>query len=269
LGRALVERLGAQVCWAGGREALDIRDAEAVARVVADARPELIVNAAAFNAVDAAEQQVSEALAVNAAGPAHLAQAARAAGALLVHVSTDYVFDGQAGRPYSEDDRPRPLSAYGASKLAGELLVAASGAEHLMVRTSGVFGAGGSRAKGGSFVDRILARARAGQALRVVADQVFSPTYAPDLAAALLALTEAGARGLFHVANAGSCSWHALAVEALRIAGIAVAVAEIRSSELKAPAARPAASVLSSERYRSLGLAPLRSWQAALAEHLA
>src|SRR6185436_1213230 len=125
-------------------------------------RPDVVINASAYNKVDAAESEVAEALAVNAAGPAHLARACREAGAVLVHVSTDYVFDGSAGRAYAEDDAPRPISAYGASKLAGETLVAASGSEHLLVRTSGVFGAGGSRAKGGSFVERILARARSG-----------------------------------------------------------------------------------------------------------
>ena len=138
LGRALVARLGADLAWAGGRSALDVTDAAAVERCLAEARPEVVFNAAAWNAVDLAETRFAEALLVNAAGPAHLARSARACGARLVHVSTDYVFDGAAARPYGEDDPPRPLCLYGVSKLAGEQAVAASGDEHLVVRTSAV-----------------------------------------------------------------------------------------------------------------------------------
>jgi dTDP-4-dehydrorhamnose reductase len=267
LGRALVAQLGPRVAWAGGRQELDVRDAASVARCLLAARPDVVLNASAWNAVDAAETHFDEALAVNASGPAHLARAARELGALLVHVSTDYVFDGQSSEPYVESARPAPLSLYGVSKLCGEQAVAAAGGEHLIVRTSAVFGRGGSKAKGGSFVERILARAREGQPLRVVSDQVFAPTYAPDLAAALLALVELQARGLVHVAGGGACSWHALALAALEQAGIHTPVLEIAAAELKQPARRPAYSVLRSER--NLGLQPLRDWQDALREFLA
>jgi dTDP-4-dehydrorhamnose reductase len=228
----------------------------------------VVFNAAADNRVDAAETETAEALAVNAAAPRHLARAAREKGAVLVHVSSDYVFDGASRRPYSEQDPARPLGAYGVSKLAGELLVASSGAEHLIVRTSGVFGRGGSRGKGGSFVERILERARTGAPLRVVGDQVFAPTYAPDLAGALVTLAERGARGLVHVTNSGYCSWHALATAVLELSGLRAGVDEIRAADLGLPAARPAYSVLSNERWRGLGLQPLRSWRDALAEML-
>lgn len=267
LGQALVAQLGSRAVWAGGRQELDVRDAAGVARCLLASRPDVVLNASAWNAVDAAETHFDEALAVNAAGPAHLARAARELGALLVHVSTDYVFDGCAGEPYVESARPAPLSLYGVSKLCGEQAVAAAGGEHLIVRTSAVFGRGGSKAKGGSFVERILARAREGQPLKVVSDQVFSPTYAPDLAAALIALVELEARGLVHVSNSGSCSWHALATAALEQAGIRTPVLEIGALELKQPARRPAYSVLASER--SLGLQPLRGWRDALQEFLA
>jgi dTDP-4-dehydrorhamnose reductase len=268
LGRALVTLLGPRVAWSGGSAELDVRDGAAVARRVAEVRPEVVVNASAYNKVDAAESEVGEALAVNAAGPAHLARACREAGALLVHVSTDYVFDGASERPYTEDDRPRPIGCYGASKLAGEAMVAASGCEYLLVRTSGVFGAGGSRAKGGSFLDRILARARSGEVLRVVSDQVFSPTYAPDLARGTVALVDRGARGLFHLTNAGECSWHGFALAALGLSGLEVPVQEIRSADLGLAARRPAFSVLANLRYASLGLPLLRPWRAALGEFL-
>jgi dTDP-4-dehydrorhamnose reductase len=269
LGSALVRLLEDRVAWSGGRQALDVRDAEAVMAAVRAARPDVIINASAYNKVDAAETETVEALAVNAGGPRHLARAAREAGALMVHVSTDYVFDGTKGSPYEEADTPHPLSAYGVSKLAGDLLVRASGAPFLIVRTSAVFGAGGSRGKGGSFVERILARARAGEPLRVVEDQVLSPTYAPDLAAAVVKLIETGVRGLFHVTGSGSTSWHGFAVAAVRRAGLDVPVQAVKAQDYAAPALRPAYSVLSNRRYLSLGLPALRGWDAAVADLLA
>jgi len=270
LGRALVAGLGSELAWAGGSAELDVRDAGAVAERIGAVRPDVVFNASAWNDVDGAETRAAECFAVNAAGPHHLARAARSAGARLVHVSTDYVFDGAASQPYDEDDVARPLSVYGAAKLAGELLVAASGAEHLVVRTSAVFGAGGSRAKGGSFPERILARARSGQPLRVVDDQVVCPTFAPDLAEALVILAARGVAGRLHVVNEGSCSWHEFAVATLELAGLgAVPVARLGSAQLAAAAQRPARSVLSTARYAALGLPPLRPWRAALAAHLA
>jgi dTDP-4-dehydrorhamnose reductase len=269
LGRALVERFGSQVVWAGDRAALDVCDAAAVRARVGEAGPDVIINATAYNKVDRAEAERDLALAVNEGGPRNLATAAAAAGALLVHVSTNYVFDGALRRPYTETDEARPLGAYGMSKLAGEAAVASVGAPHLIVRTSALYGRTASRETAGNFVDRILEGARAGIPLRVVDDQEVSTTYAPDLAAAIVALVEADCRGLFHVVNEGSCTWHALAVEALTQAGLGARVEALDSEELAAPARRPAYSVLSTERYRAQGLPPLRDWRAALADHLA
>jgi dTDP-4-dehydrorhamnose reductase len=266
LGRALVARLGSRVVWAGGRDALDVRDAAAVRARVAEVRPDVVVNTTAYNKVDRAEAEPDEAMAVNEAGPRHLAAAAAEAGALLVHVSTNYVFDGAVRRPYTEDDAVRPLNVYGLSKRAGELAVMSVGGPHLIVRTSALFGDG---AKAGNFVNRIVAGARSGAPLRVVNDQEIATTYAPDLAAALVALVEEDCRGLFHVVNEGSCTWHALAVEALRQAGLRARVEALTSEELAAPARRPPYSELSTEWYRSRGLPPLREWRAALADHLA
>jgi dTDP-4-dehydrorhamnose reductase len=268
LGRELVALLGSEVAWAGDRAELDVTDPAAVEALVERVRPDVVWNATAWNRVDAAESEADAAFAVNARGPAHLARAAREASALLVHYSTDYVFDGASSRPYREDDPPHPLSVYGASKLEGERLVAQEGGAHLVVRTSGVLGRGGSEQKGGSFVERIVAQARAGRPLRVVADQVFAPTSAVDLAAASVALVRAGARGLVHVTNAGSCSWHALALAALAAAGIDAPVEPISLADLKLPARRPAYSVLDTARARSLGLPPLRSWREALPDCL-
>ena len=206
LGRALVAKLGASAHPLTHGD-LDVTDAAAVSAVVHSVRPDVVINATAYNKVDAAESELERAFSVNATAVLSLALAAQRVGALLVHVSTDYVFDGTGSRPYVEDDAPRPVNAYGRSKRAGEMMVEAVGAPALLVRTSGVFGPGGSRAKGGSFVDRILERARTGAALRVVDDQRFAPTYAPDLAAALVALLAANTTGVVHVANEGACSW--------------------------------------------------------------
>ncbi len=266
LGRELVSVLAGHVAWAGDLAELDVTDGGAVAAVVQRVRPDVIFNATAYNKVDMAEAEPGVALEVNALAPRHLALAAREHGALVVHFSTDYVFDGRASRPYREEDYPRPLGAYGVSKLTGEHLVAATGAEHLVIRTSGLLGRGGSEQKGGSFAERILTRARKGQPLRVAADQEFSPTCAPDLADAALALVGAEARGLFHVTNAGSCSWHELAVAALDHAGIDVPVEAIESAELAQPARRPPYSVLDNARYLALGLPPLRPWREAVAD---
>ena len=265
LGQALVRLLGDEVAWSGGRSSLDVRDASAVSGLVSSVRPDVVFNAAAYNKVDAAETERDLAFAVNTSGPENLARACASSGALLVHVSTDYVFDGTASRPYREDDTPAPSSAYGASKLVGESRVLASSAPSLVVRTSGVLGAGGSRGKGGSFVERILARARSGEPLRVVNDQVFAPTFASDLAAGLVALVSVRARGLVHVTNRGSCSWHELAVESVRLAGLSVPVEAISTASLRLPAARPAYSVLDGSRYASLGLEPLPPWRESLA----
>src|SRR5262249_4270399 len=150
LGRELVMALGPELAWSGDRAALDITRREDVDALVDRVRPDVILNAAAYNKVDGAEAEAGLALEVNALGPLVLARAARRVGALVVHFSTDYVFDGAARRPYREDDLPRPLGAYGVSKLAGEHLVGAASPDHLVVRTSGVFGRGGSRQKGGS-----------------------------------------------------------------------------------------------------------------------
>jgi dTDP-4-dehydrorhamnose reductase len=268
LGRELVALLGDGVAWAGDRAEIDVTDGRAVASLLRGVRPDVVFNAAAYNRVDAAEAEPAAAFAVNAAAPYLLARASRDVGALLVHYSTDYVFDGEASRPYGEDDAPGPLGVYGASKLAGEHLVAAAAGQHLVIRTSGVLGRGGSGQKGGSFVERIVARARAGEPLRVVTDQVFAPTCAADLARASLALVHAGARGVYHVTNAGSCSWYELACAALATAGIGAPVEPIRATELALPARRPAYSVLSCQKYLDLGYPPLRHWRDALPDCL-
>ena len=235
---------------------LDITDRSSVQASVGRVRPDWIINSAAYNEVDAAEDHSELAFAVNAAGARYLAEAARQTGASIVHVSTDYVFDGRKGSAYIEDDEPKPLSAYGRSKREGERRVIESGASCCVIRTAWLYGRHGS-----NFVKAILAAASKGGPLRVVADQVGSPTSTADLAQAIGQLVRRPARGLFHVANGGACSRFEFAQA---IVGGRVEVIPISTAEAGRRAVRPANSSLATVRWESTGLMPLRPWREAL-----
>jgi len=276
LGRELLRVLPRETTVPLTRSDLDLRDIRAVSARMAALRPAAVVNAAADNRVDAAESEPEEAVAVNALAVAALASACRQTAAHLVQVSTDYVFDGSAGRPYTEDDPPHPQGAYARSKLAGELIAQALAPRHAVVRVAGLYAAGGSRGKGGSFIDRVLAQARrpGGAPLRIVADQVTAPTYARDVATALAHLLPrllAGDApdGIYHVTNAGACSWYEFACAALELAGVAAPIDPITAAALGAPAPRPRYSVLANTRLAAIGEPPLRHWREALAAYLA
>jgi dTDP-4-dehydrorhamnose reductase len=272
LGRELVRALpGADALT---RADLDVTDAAAVDERLGGASADtVVVNATAENRVDHAESDGTDAVAVNVLGVAHVARVCRARDAFLVHVSTDYVFDGTATQPYTEDDVPNPRGAYARSKLGGELVVRALAPRHAIVRTAGLYAAGGSRGKGGSFVDRVLAQARRGERLRIVTDQVTAPTWTRDLAGALARLVPRWAAGdaptgVYHATNAGACSWYEFARAALALAGVETDVAAIDTATLAAPAPRPAYSVLANARLAALGEPPLRPWRDALAAYL-
>ncbi|BCW93739.1 MAG: NAD(P)-dependent oxidoreductase [Thermoanaerobaculum sp.] len=263
LGRALVDLGRGQgwQLWAYDLPEFDLTDVGAVQEAVRTAQPEVIFNAAAFTAVDRAEEEPEAAFAVNARAVATLASVADEVGALLVHLSTDYVFDGQNSRPYREDDPPNPLSVYGRSKLEGEK-AAARASKHLIVRTSWLFG------RGWNFVEAIRKQLLGGaRELRVVADQFGRPTYAEDLAEALVRLVNAGAYGLFHVANTGETNWAGFAREIAAQLGFSVPVVDISTEEAGRPAPRPRYSVLDTAKFDSLGQ-PLPPWQEALARYL-
>lgn len=243
---------------------LDLTDAGCAGRVAA-LRPDWVVHAAAATDVDGCERDPAWALAVNGEGTRRVVEGCRRAGAGLVYVSTDYVFDGRKGTPYAEDDPPAPLNAYGRSKLAGEEATRTLGGRWAIVRTAWLYGA-----QGKNFVKTILDRARAGQPLRVVDDQVGSPTYAADLADGIAMLRSGGHTGVFHVTNSGACSWFAFAREIVRLAGLSPdAVQPMTSAELDRPARRPAHSVLGSAAWQAAGFPPLRPWPDALAAMLA
>ena len=225
------------------RESLDIYYPDVIRAVVRNSKPDVIVNAAAYNAVDKAESEPEHARAVNAEAPGVMAEEARRSGALLVHYSTDYVFDGVLQRPYAETDAPNPLSAYGRSKLEGEERVRASGCRHVILRTSWVY----SRSRA-NFVTAMLAKAKEREKLRVVADQTGVPTWAADVAAltrAILVRRDVP-EGTWHASASGEVTRHAFAVEALRLAGSSAEVTPIATAEFPAAALRPAYSVLDS-----------------------
>ena len=251
-------------------QALDVTDRDATARAVREAAPEVVVNCASFTNVEAAEDEPASAFAVNATGALHVARAARAAGARVAHVSTDYVFDGSKGAPYVEADTPAPPNVYGASKLAGEHATLVAAPDALVARTSSLFGVAGARGKGGNFVETILRNARGKGELRVVADQLMTPTYVLDAADALLRLAvDHRASGIVHVTNGGApASWHALASEAVRLSGLDVAVHAVPASAWPTKARRPANSALATGKLASLLGAPLRPWPAALEAYL-
>jgi dTDP-4-dehydrorhamnose reductase len=192
-----------------------------------------------------------------------------------MHISTDYVFDGAKRAPYVETDAPNPLSAYGASKLAGELLIRAAWPKHYIVRTCGLYGRAGASGKGGNFVNTMLRLAREGKPIRVVGDQICTPTATADLAAQLALLIETRAWGTYHATSAGGCAWSAFAAEIFRLAAArgliaaAPAVTAISSAEFGAPARRPPYSVLENRALADLGLDRMRPWQDALAGYIA
>jgi dTDP-4-dehydrorhamnose reductase len=243
---------------------LDLTDPGCAERVAA-LRPDWVVHAAAATDVDGCERDPAWALAVNGEGTRRIVEGCRRADAGLVYVSTDYVFDGRKGTLYAEDDPPAPLNAYGRSKLAGEEATRTLGGRWAIVRTAWLYGA-----QGKNFVKTILHRARAGQPLRVVDDQVGSPTYAADLADGMALLLSGGHTGVFHATNSGACSWFAFAREIVRLAGLSPdAVQPMTSTELDRPARRPAHSVLGGAAWQAAGLPPLRPWPEALAAMLA
>jgi dTDP-4-dehydrorhamnose reductase len=257
LARELSRRLPDSV--ARSREDLSIDDPGLVHREIFRSSPEVVFNCAAYNAVDRAELEPEEAAAVNARGAANLARTCREVGARLVHFSTNYVFDGTARQPYSEADEPRPLNAYGRSKREGEIAVLEELPTALVIRSSGLFGHGGSAIKGGSLPDRLLARARAGDRLSVVGDQRFNPTFTGHLAVASIAADAAGSTGILHLVAAGCCSYHEFAVELFRVAGIDVPVEVAVTGPGRTTAPRPLNGCLVSSRAE-----PLPSWQEGL-----
>ncbi len=239
------------------RDELDITAPESLEKAIGDYAPELVINAAAYTNVDGCESETDLAYAVNALGPRNLVQSCERLGCELLHVSTNYVFDGEEERPYELFDPPRPISAYGRTKLAGEEYVKHLSNRWYIVRTAGVYG------RGHNFVRTMLRVGKERDVLKVKDDEFVSPTYARDLAKGIAQIVEGGNYGLYHLTNAGSCSWYEFTREIFRLAGIETELLPIPASEYPLPAARPTNGVLS-----SLGSLELRHWREALADYL-
>jgi dTDP-4-dehydrorhamnose reductase len=246
---------------------IDITDKSSVLREVGARGPQLIINCAAYTAVDACETNRDTAFAVNATGIANLAEAARSAGAMLVHISTDYVFDGAKPGPYLESDRPNPQSVYGRTKLAGELRLAEIGPRHAIFRIAWLYGRFGA-----NFVKTIrkvaAEKAARGEPLSVVNDQIGSPTSTVEVCRQILTAVESGAEGLFHCTAEGHCSWYDFASVIVGEAGIGVEVVPCSTEQFPRPAKRPANSVLENARLKQLGLNRMKHWREAFSDFL-
>jgi dTDP-4-dehydrorhamnose reductase len=239
------------------RASIDVADRFQVEECIGALDPSIVVNAAAYNQVDVAEQEPQAAFAVNALAVRNIAIACRQVGARLVHYSTDYVFDGTAGRPYTEQDAPRPLGAYGVSKLAGEHFAHAYLDNPLIIRTSAVFGPGGLDTARGNFVETMLRLAAAAKPIRVVEDHFASPAYAPMLAARTADLVDKGMDGLYHIGGGVPISWFDFARLIFAAAGLSPELRPTNEREYRTDARRPKFSALSNAKMESLGLAPM------------
>ena len=251
-------------------EDLDVTDGVGVASWMRSLQPDWVINTAAFHRVDDCEINPSLSFAANALGALNVARAAADVGAGVVFFSTDYVFGGQGrGRdhPYEEGDAPQPLNVYGVSKAAGEQLVAQANPRRIVVRSAGLYGTSASR-KGWTFPELMLEKARTDGLVRVVTDQVLSPTYTADLAEKTKELIELDATGLFHLTNAGECSWFEFAKEVFELTGVEVEMEEIQTGETGRRARRPSYSALATARLEEVGSKRLRPWREALGDYL-
>jgi len=268
LGQDLQRALHSDHVSALTRKDFDVTDHERTRDTLMDLRPNVVLNTTAFHRVDDCETRADLAYAVNALAVLNLVRAANDLDALLVHISTDYVFDGNAQQPYTERSEPFPLSVYGNSKLAGEMLVRTLARKYLLIRTSGLYGAAGSQGKGGNFVKNMLAKARRGESMRVVNDQTVTPTYTADLADQIAQILPTGQFGVFHMTNEGACTWYEFARTIFELSGFQADLAPTTSDAYKTPAIRPKYSVLENARLKQIGLNRMRHWRDALAAYL-
>jgi len=245
------------------KEELDITEPKKVMELISSHKPDIVIHCAAFTNVDQCELEPDKAYLVNTVGTWAVAAACAKVDALMVYISTDYVFDGSKAAPYLEIDEPNPLNQYGKSKLGGEKMVKMLLNRFFIVRTAGLYGR-----KGKNFVTTILDKAKEGQPLGVVVDQIVSPTYTKDLAEALSYLIYSPFYGIYHITNRGETSWYGFAQQILRLTGLSTSLSPISSSEWPSPAKRPPYSGLSSLAWENFGFPSLRKWEDALADFL-
>ena len=268
LGRDLTEALADHDVLPLTRKDFDVTDYARARAILSEGRPEMIVNLTAYHRVDDCESNPELAYGVNVLAVLNLVRIANDLDAKLVQFSTDYVFDGKSTTPYTESSAAFPLSVYGNSRLAGEYVVRTQALRFLLIRTCGLYGRAGSQGKGGNFVETMLKKAQGGQAIRVVHDQIVTPTSTKDLARQLALLLPLPHEGLFHITNEGACSWHDFASAVFEIRGVKANLSPTTSQSYKTPARRPRYSVLDNRRLKDLGLNRMLSWREALAEYL-
>jgi dTDP-4-dehydrorhamnose reductase len=259
----LVELLGDDAVALSHAE-LDIADSDALARAIDDVAPDVVINCAAFHNLDVCEAEPDQAWAVNVRAVREMAVRAPR----LVHLSTNYVFDGRRSEPYGEDDLPAPRSVYAITKLAGEHAALAYGSGSLVVRAAGLYGLHGSVSKGGNFVQRMLARARETGALKMVADQLLQPTFTADLAAAIVDALDRDVDGVLHLTASDACSWHEFTVAIMELAGVEVPVEAVSTTIPPGGVDRPLNGVLARPRADALGVPALRPWRSGLEDYM-
>jgi dTDP-4-dehydrorhamnose reductase len=250
------------------RTRLDITDDAQIDAAFAAVRPKVVFNCAAFHNVDICEREEDRAFVTNARAVKRLAALCDRTKAKLVHLSTNYVFDGRREAPYAEGDTPNPRSIYALSKLAGEYAALAYAPGALVVRSAGLYGCHGSASKGGNFVTRVVAQAMEKDRLKMVDDQRLNPTFTADLAGAIVEAVEHDVMGLLHLTNSDDCSWHEFTVEILRLAGMNVPVDRVATTRPSGRADRPRNGVLARPRADAVGIRRLRPWRAALADYM-
>jgi dTDP-4-dehydrorhamnose reductase len=248
---------------------VEVSDLESVRRALEGHAPDLVINTSAYHRVDEVEDDPDRAFAVNASGPRHLALVCRDLDAVLLHMSTDYVFSGARRQPYVEGDQVDPLNVYGVSKAAGEMIIRTAWPKHFIVRSSGLYGVAGSSGKGGNFVETMLRLAGAGRSIRVVDDQVLTPTHTAALAAQIAVLAATGAYGTYHATCQGECSWYEFALEIFRQAGLSPSLEPQKTAQAGRAAPRPPYCVLENRGLRHLGIDVMPGWDEALARYLA
>jgi dTDP-4-dehydrorhamnose reductase len=268
LGQDLQRALQSRTVYALTRKDFDVTNHNRSREALMDLRPDVILNTTAYHRVDDCETQPEPAYAVNALAVLNLLRIANDLNAVLVHISTDYVFDGRAREPYSEESQPFPLSVYANSKLSGEFLVRTLAKKYFLIRSCGLYGAAGSHGKGGNFVQTMLAKAGRGEPIRVVDDQVVTPTYTVDLANQIARILPTEHFGLFHMTNEGACTWYEFAQAIFELSGVEANLMPTTSEIYKTPAIRPRYSVLENARLKQLGLNQMRHWRDALAAYL-
>jgi dTDP-4-dehydrorhamnose reductase len=264
----LLVKEGMEVRAVANRE-IDVRNPEATMELVASVRPDVVINTAAFHKLEECDTQPLVAYEVNAIGARNLARACEKHDSALMHFSTDYVFDGAKGSAYIETDLTTPINVYGVTKVASEAMVAYTMRRYFLVRVCGLYGKAGPSGKGANFVENMLNKARDGAAIRVVDDQVLSPTYTLDLAEKLVDLLALDAYGLYHLSSEGQCSWHEFAAKIFDLTGVKANLSPCKTTDFPGPVKRPLVSAMNKSKFNELGLGQMPHWSESLDKYLA